>query len=259
VTDSIDTGLAEALRAFAAPGRILVALDFDGTLAPIAQRPGGARTLPASHEAIERLLGMPETAVAYVSGRALDSLVEAAEPPAGVLLVGSHGIEVRLDDGAEPLALDDDERTRVAELFALLEAVAAAHPGAWAEAKPAGSALHTREAAPGDDERAEAEAVARVEAELPGLTVRTGKRIVEFSVRDATKGDGIELLRRHVLADRVLYAGDDLTDEDGFAVLRPGDVGVKSGPGDTAAEFRVAGPEEVARMLTTLADARAAR
>ncbi|MGN6326508.1 trehalose-phosphatase [Pseudolysinimonas sp.] len=255
--EPLDPGLVDALRAFAGPGRVLVALDFDGTLAPIADHPGGARTLPAAHDAIERLLAAPETEVAYVSGRSLASLVDAARPPAGSLLVGSHGIEVRLDDGAEPLALHDDERARVRELHDLLEQVATRHEGVWVEDKPAGSALHTRQADDDVAETAEREALAETEARLPGLTSRGGKRILEFSVRDATKGDGLDLLRAHVGADRVLYAGDDLTDEDAFAVLRDGDVGIRSGPGETRAAFRVAGPEEMAAALALLADARA--
>jgi trehalose 6-phosphate phosphatase len=55
----------------------------------------------------------------------------------------------------------------------------------------------------------------------------------------------------------VFYAGDDVTDEDAFAVLRPHDFGLKSGPGKTIAEFRVADPREVAGVLSLLASLRA--
>jgi trehalose 6-phosphate phosphatase len=78
-------------------------------------------------------------------------------------------------------------------------------------------------------------------------------------VRDATKGDGVERLREHVGATGVLYAGDDVTDEDGFAVMHEGDVGVKVGPGETKAEFRVADPDAVSELLGRLAAARASR
>ena len=92
------------------------------------------------------------------------------------------------------------------------------------------------------------------------LTVRDGKDIIEFSVRDAHKGDGIERLREYTRATAVLFAGDDVTDEDGFSVLRPadGDVGVKVGEGDTAAQYRVADERAVATLLTLLAGAREA-
>jgi trehalose 6-phosphate phosphatase len=72
-------------------------------------------------------------------------------------------------------------------------------------------------------------------------------------VRSTTKGEALEHLRRYTAADAVFYAGDDVTDEDAFAALMPDDLGVKSGPGATEAAFRVAGPDEIALVLSTLA------
>jgi hypothetical protein len=51
----------------------------------------------------------------------------------------------------------------------------------------------------------------------------------------------------------VLFAGDDVTDEDALRSLQPGDVGVRVGPGETAATVRVAGIPELAALLTRLA------
>jgi len=56
----------------------------------------------------------------------------------------------------------------------------------------------------------------------------------------------------------VLYAGDDVTDEDAFASLGPGDLGLKSGPGETVAPYRVADPAAVAAALDELARLREA-
>jgi trehalose-6-phosphatase len=68
--------LQAALEALAATDRLLVALDFDGTLAPTVDRPEDARAVPAAREAIQRLVALEDTWVAYVSGRALDSLIQ---------------------------------------------------------------------------------------------------------------------------------------------------------------------------------------
>jgi trehalose 6-phosphate phosphatase len=68
----------------------------------------------------------------------------------------------------------------------------------------------------------------------------------------------VDRLREHVGATAVLYAGDDVTDEDGFARLRGDDIGIKVGEGETAAQFRVADPATVAQVLTLVAQARAA-
>src|SRR5690554_7005804 len=89
--------LVGALRELARTKRLLVALDFDGTLAPEVDDPEHARATPEAREAVLRLLDLPNTRVALVSGRALRSLEQVAGLPDNVLLVGSHGIELRLD------------------------------------------------------------------------------------------------------------------------------------------------------------------
>jgi trehalose 6-phosphate phosphatase len=75
---------------------------------------------------------------------------------------------------------------------------------------------------------------------------------------DASKGSALDLLRSRLGATAALFVGDDVTDETAFAVLRDGDVGVKVGPGETAARYRVEDPEEVTAVLELLAEERRA-
>ena len=252
--------LATAVAKLAGAKRLLVALDFDGTLAPFVDAPTSARALPQAKAALDRLEAIPDTWVAYVSGRPLSSLEAVTEADEDALLVGSHGVEIRFGRDGVSLDLTDDERATLEELGRVLGALVDSAPGTRLEVKPVGFGVHYRELE-GD---AGAEVVARAYEAAAGvsdaLTIRDGKDIIEFSVRGANKGDGIERLREYTHATAVLFAGDDVTDEDAFAVLRPdaGDLGVKVGEGDTAAQFRVADERAIATLLTLLADARGA-
>jgi len=255
LTSDLDPALLEHLERLAETPQLLVALDFDGTLSPEVDSPEEARALPEAREAVLALMALPRTRVALVSGRAMDSLLHVSELPDEALLIGSHGVEERLDAPVR-LAVSDEEKSGLARLHEALEAVAADHDGVWVEQKPAGYALHTRLASRTD--RAAAQSRARTDAAsaASGLTVRHGKNVLEFSVRGTTKGDAVRVLREYTGATAVLFAGDDVTDEDGFAALLDGDLGLKAGQGDTAATHRVDGPREVAAVLRMLAEHR---
>jgi trehalose 6-phosphate phosphatase len=259
VTDDPSRRLTAALAAIAGTPALLLALDFDGTLAPLVDDPMTARALPEVRATMTRLAELAGIRLALVSGRSLDSLrIVAEELPPGVLLVGSHGAELWIDGELTILPIAEADHALLGRLAVLLDGVAAEHPGVHVEYKPAGAAMHTRLADPATAQRAVTEALAGA-AELPGLTPRTGKDILEFSVHAATKGEGIEYLRHAVGATAVLFIGDDVTDEDGFAVLRPGDLGIKVGPGPTRAGYRVADPFAVAELLGKLLDLRTRR
>lgn len=248
--------LIGALRELARTKRLLVALDFDGTLAPEVDDPEKARALPEARAAVLRLLAMPSTRVALVSGRSLKSLEQVANLPDTALLIGSHGIEIRLDSPDVQLTLDTAELRRVDLLNAVLGEVADSVDQVWLEPKPAGFALHTRLATESNSRVAHLVARSEAAAEVSGLTIREGKNVLEFSVRSTTKGEAVEHLRQYTSADAVFYAGDDVTDEDAFAALNADDLGLKSGDGPTLANFRVPGPAQVARTLALLADLR---
>jgi trehalose 6-phosphate phosphatase len=248
---SLDPELRAALGELAGASRLLVALDFDGVLAPIVPVPSDARPLPASADALRGLAARPDTLVALVSGRGLADLraVSGAEPP--VRLVGSHGGE--FDDGEE--ALDDAQRARLEELVEQVKQLVDGEPGVTLEAKPAGVAVHIRNAAPEVGTRV-LDAVRTGPAAGQGIESTPGKAVLDLSVMETSKGSAVDVLRERFEADAVLFAGDDVTDETAFKRLRSGDVGVKVGDGDTAARYRVADPQAMADLLTELCRSR---
>lgn len=247
--------LREAVRRIARTEHLLVAMDFDGTMAPIVGRAQDARPLPRTAAAFAGLAVLPRTTTALISGRALASLREVASPPVDTLLIGSHGAEAWLGPGSTELALDEDQKALLKEVRAELASIVAEAPGTSLEDKPAGVVLHTRLA--GDDVAEDAVLAARsVLKDRRGVYLKEGKRVLETSVVNATKGEGVTFLRQASGATAVLFAGDDVTDEDAFGRLEPGDVGVKVGLDFTQAQYRVEAPVHIAELLEALLQAR---
>ncbi len=242
---------------------LLVALDFDGTLAPLVDVPIEARMAPSTAAAIDALAAAPRTTVAFVSGRSLADLRVIAEhgDASSIVLAGSHGAEfwwpehLRAVPAAEPRAGADESELRD-ELRAAAEEIAADVDGAWIEPKAVGFGVHSRLVAP---ERA-AEVHERIDALMadraPHWRRRVGHSITEFAFRDEGKDDAVARLREATGATAVLFAGDDVTDEDAIRSLGPDDLGVRVGPGETAASLRVASIDELAVLLRELAHRR---
>ncbi|WP_425004261.1 trehalose-phosphatase [Mycolicibacterium sp. S3B2] len=240
--------LSSALDAAAKLPRLLVTSDFDGTLSPIVSNPSDARPLPEAGRALVGLAELPSTAVALISGRALRDLRALSSMPDAVHLVGSHGAE--FDHGFS----HDIDQELLRNITETLEEIASGRAGVTVETKPASVALHVRNASPSDGEAALAaawEAAAEWDAHAT-----TGKAVLEFAVISTDKGEAIDILRGQHAASTVVFFGDDVTDEKAFRRLTDGDIGVKVGPGDTGAGYRVDSPDDVAVALQYLLDAR---
>lgn len=257
-------GLAALL---AAPARALIALDFDGTLAPIVEDPTAARATAPAVRAVRRLAGLAGS-VAIITGRpAADAarFAEVAEVP-GVIVLGHYGRQRwergRLSSPAPPPGL----AVARGELPAVL-ASASADPGTWIEDKGEAVAVHTRRAAQPHDELDRLRAPLAELARRTGLALEPGRLVLELRPPGADKGAA---LRELVIAQSpaaVLFCGDDLGDRAAFDFVRrmradgtPGLL-VASGSAETpeeissAADIVVQGPPGVAELLAALADA----
>ncbi|HAT1216408.1 TPA: trehalose-phosphatase [Corynebacterium striatum] len=243
-------GLAEV----AATEHLAVVSDFDGTLAGFAKAIYEVKPEPRSLAALERLAGLPNTTVAALSGRHLEGLKRVFPLREPVLLGGSHGAESSWQDTALTPQMQEHLDRKEAEIRELMERF----PGAEIEIKPFQRVLHLRRLELSDPDLA-AEAYAAGRALDPaGFPMTAGKSVIEFSATQATKGSWISELRERVGATATVFLGDDVTDEDGFAVLdQPPDLGVKVGEGETLAAHRVPDIAAVSDFLEELAAARA--
>ncbi|MHB1163914.1 MAG: trehalose-phosphatase [Candidatus Nanopelagicales bacterium] len=247
-----DAGLAAALAALAGAPRLLVCCDFDGTLSTLADHPMAARPVDGAVAALDALAGLPDTWAAVISGRALIDLTQLAQMPGRVHLVGSHGNEFEV---GRILAVSPAEDGLLEALASRCRAITDGVAGAFVEAKPGSVAVHVRMAKRADAERVLA-AARRAAGSLPGVHVIEGKDLVELAVFPGAKGDAIHALKERWDVTGVLFVGDDLTDESGFAALGDGDVGVKVGGGSSQAMWRLPDPAAVVDLLARLALAR---
>lgn len=243
----------EALVASLGPiPRYLVVVDFDGTLAPIADRPEDARPASGAADALSGLAQL--TTVATLSGRPIEEL--EAHLPDEILLVGGHGAQGR-EPGQPVEDLVDLTSLRSALDQAEADVRAALDDGSgWlVERKLASLAVHHR-LVPEDEET---ELLPRVNALLearrddpPGFTVTTGKAILELRPVGVDKGRALVWMLERNPGLVPLVFGDDHTDEDAFevAVERGGRaVIVGSDQRPTSATDRL---EDPAAVVTTL-------
>lgn len=102
------------LSALAGTARLVVALDFDGTASPLVPDPMAARALPEVAVQVDRLAALPDTVVAYVSGRSMHDLRVITEhtDDSAIALAGSHGAQYWFP-GRATLMLPASRRTMV--------------------------------------------------------------------------------------------------------------------------------------------------
>ncbi len=199
-------GVADLARLKAAGA--LVALDFDGTLGPLVARRETAALRPRTRGLLVDVAGLYPCAI--LSGRARADLRQRLSGIPLRWLVGNHGAE-----GSRAQLAVGSLRRRVRWWVRALESETARWPGLEIENKGLSLALHTRRVA--RPRQAEASLLLAAKA-LAGARVRTGKRVVDVVSKEAPdKGEALAGLIKRARATRVLFAGDDETDEDVFA------------------------------------------
>lgn len=239
--------------------RLLVALDFDGTLSPLVDSPMDARMLPAARTALDAVIAAPDTVVAFVSGRSLVDLRIIAEhaDDSTILLAGSHGAEFWYPGEGVVTHGENDEDVRLRDVLrAHAEQATSDIEGIWIEPKTFGFGVHTRLVEPALAVEANRRIDELVAAEAPHWRRRSGHNIVEYAFRHEGKDSAIAELRERTDATAVLFAGDDVTDEDALKTLGPDDLGVHVGDKPTAATVTVRDIAALADLLTVLATER---
>jgi len=221
-------------------------LDFDGSLVDFALTPDRVVVFPATIALLAAVRRRLSGALAIVTGRRIAD-IDHHLSPLRLPVSGVHGLEFRADDGDTTAASISDE-LMVARRR--LEVEIGPSDPIFVEDKGGALVLHFR-ASPDQRMRA-ARCAGQATEGLDSLHVVSGHSIFEIRQRDITKADAVRRFMQLTpfVGRTPVFAGDDLTDEDGFrAATALGGFGVKIGPGKTVAEFRLPGTQAVHEWL----------
>jgi trehalose 6-phosphate phosphatase len=227
---------------------VLLAFDFDGTLAPIVADRDEARVRTRTQQLLERVCRLYPCAI--ISGRSRDDVKRRLSGLRLRQIVGNHGLE--------PGAGEPAFARQVAAVRPQLERALRRHPGVDIEDKRFSLAIHYRRSRrKRDARRAIHEAVAEL---APTMRITPGKLVVNvLPARAPHKGDALLRLRASEGADTAVYVGDDVTDEDVFQIDQPGRLlSIRVGRSQsTSAGYYLRDQREVDRLLAVLAKLRA--
>ena len=185
---------------------VLLATDFDGTIAPIVAMPEQARIDPLMERFLDRCSSLPDIAVAVISGRDADD-VRRRLGGLRAIVAGSHGLEC-LD--AEGALLWTVERAAPEPPPSLMRD--ALRAGLRIERKKFSFALHSRGLDADQQQVKSVTGTVSAWADEHNLDVIAGRRVVEIRLRGGGKRAALRMIAERLHARRVLYAGDDMTD-----------------------------------------------
>lgn len=227
--------------------RATLFLDLDGTLLELVEHPDEVRADADLCNLLARLGSRLDGRLAIISGRSLEQIdAILGESAAGLALSGSHGCEHRwngvLAQPIRPLTLD--------EAAARMRRFARDREGVLVEEKSFGAALHYR-MAPAVEK--DAHALARLLSDELELSLQQGKMMVELRVAGGDKGTAVQRLmsRAPMKGTTPIFAGDDVTDEAGFASARAlgGHAILVGSIRESAADFALPSPAALREWL----------
>jgi trehalose 6-phosphate phosphatase len=224
-----------------ASSNVLLAFDYDGTLAPLVNAPAHARMRASTRRLLGRASKLYPCIV--ITGRAQADALGRLRSVEVCRVVGNHG--------AEPSPNGAAMRRRVRRWLPVLKARLSWRQGVVIEDKGFSVAVHYRQARKRNSTRRAVLSAAQL---LKDVRLVGGKLVVNFLVPEAHKGMALERERSHFACDTVIYVGDDETDEDVFQLDRPGQLlSIRVGRKRTsAASYYIRNQAEIDRLLETL-------
>ena len=239
-------------------GRVLLLFDYDGTLTPIVDRPELAVLDPGTKGLLAGLSRDDKFILGIISGRSLDD-VRGRVGVSGLVYAGNHGLEIQGPGLDFTHSVAEELRDTQGRIYARLREELADVPGVILEDKGLTLSLHYRLTPREYVDSVEAMFAATVAPFVAEsqVEIARGKNVLEVRPRVPwNKGTAITKIADSYGRSAVtVFFGDDVSDEDGFAVVQEGEgIAVMVGPAGqpTQAMYRVDSPQEVVETLKLL-------
>ena len=254
--DALPSALDITSRNLIGSKRVAIFLDYDGTLTEIVEDPAKAFLSEETRQVLRDL--SPLCKVVILSGRDLQDVRKLVNV-GGIVYSGCHGFEIMTADAERqdntdwiqflPFIDRADKEFRSA-----LEGI----DGVLIERKRLAISVHYRKVKPSQvgEVKKRFDSVA---SSFPQLRKTEGKKVFEVLPNvDWNKGKALLFLMKFLGLDQrriqAIFIGDDLTDEEGFRVLRDSGIGIIVGKPnrETLAKYYLSNPTEVRKFLKTV-------
>ena len=241
--------------------KLLLFLDYDGTLTPIAKRPKLARLSPPRKIFLRKLAHNPRIKMAIISGRKLSDIKRLVNIPQ-LIYVGNHGFEIEVNGNYK---IHPAARRFIPTLkrikSKLINKITV--KGAWIEDKSLTLSVHYREVARGRLKLFYQLFYKAINPWEKKIKITKGKKIFEIRPPfDWDKGKAVKWIinKLHLKNYFPIYIGDDQTDEDAFRALKgkglpAGQAGISIFVGKTkrtSADYSLKNVSAVYRFLQIL-------
>jgi trehalose 6-phosphate synthase/phosphatase len=250
--DLVEAAMVVLLNDYRKSRKRLLLLDYDGTLVPFVRQHDEAKPGTRVVSLIQRLAEIPENRVVLVSGRDRSTLEEwFGDVP--VHIVAEHGFFSKPvgEEWHATKAIQGDWKKK---LMPILKLFANRVPGSSVEEKEYSLVWHYRGADPEQSEPVAHELMDNLNALTGNVDVHImqAKKAVEVRAAGVTKGTIARDLMAEDEYDFILAVGDDVTDEDLFAVMPEWAYSIKVGSPRSFARYNCGGVEDVHRLLALL-------
>lgn len=230
--------------------QIIVFLDYDGTLTPIAETPDQA-VLSEETRSLLKIL-KESVKLVIISGRGLEELKRMVALP-DILYVGNHGAEICDRNAVQITQLLASNRDLLLAFLGRLKGALSAIPGVLIEEKGITASVHFRKVAEEDIGFFYELFWNTSQGFQDEFRITKGKKV--FDIRPLTawnKGDAVGLILKTSIPERLtIYIGDDTTDEDAYRFLRGKGISISVGP-NPVSDFYLKSQQEVNFFLEHL-------